>query len=215
MPTTGPARRTYDSSARQAAAERNRTAVLAAFRDLLTSNGYQATTVKAVASLAGVSTETVYKAFGGKPGLMKALWDVTLAGDDQPMTMAERPALQAVLGAQGLSAKLQLWVDFVSTYHERLAPLAGLLAQAGSAAHELLETVEHERLVGVSAFLRHLAGEGLLSADVNVDRLADACWTITAPDAFTRLTLGRGWSVADYRAWLHVTLTALLRASHP
>jgi AcrR family transcriptional regulator len=214
MAPTGPTRRAYDSSARQAQAERNRAAVLAAFRDLLFRNGYQATTVKAVAGQAGVSPETVYKAFGGKPGLMKVLWDVTLAGDDHPLTMAERPALKAVFSASDLDAKLRLWAGFVTTYHERLTPLARLLAQAGSAAEELLQTVEDERLTGASAFVNHCAGKGLLSPGADVQRLADALWTITAPDAFTRLTLRRGWSTVQYRAWLHRTLAALLGAPH-
>ena len=83
-----PPRRAYNAERRREAAHRNRAAVLEACRDLLFRDGYQATTIRAVAERAGVSTETVYKTFGGKPGLVKALWDVTLAGDDEQIGRA-------------------------------------------------------------------------------------------------------------------------------
>jgi AcrR family transcriptional regulator len=81
--TGGTPRRPYNSERRRQAADRTRAAVLAACRELLFRDGYHATTVRAVAERAGVSVETVYKTFGGKPGMVKALWDTTLAGDDE------------------------------------------------------------------------------------------------------------------------------------
>src|SRR5437879_13848677 len=90
-------RRSYNSERRQEAARRRRREVLAAFRELLFGDGYHATTVRAVAERAGVSVETVYKAFGGKPGMVKALWDITLAGDDEPVPMADRPQTREIL----------------------------------------------------------------------------------------------------------------------
>src|SRR5580693_4960608 len=99
-----PAPRPYDASSRREAADRNRAAVLAACRELLFRDGYHATTVRSVAELAGVSVETVYKTFGGKPGMVKALWDVTLAGDDEPVAMGDRPQAQEFLRTGELDA---------------------------------------------------------------------------------------------------------------
>src|ERR1700730_6978515 len=65
-------------------------------------------TVRAVAEQAGVSPKTVYKAFGGKEGLMKALWDVTLAGDDQPVAIADRPQMQEEGSAADPAQKLTI-----------------------------------------------------------------------------------------------------------
>jgi hypothetical protein len=87
----GTPRRSYNSEGRREAARRNRAAVLAACRELLFQDGYHATTVRAVAERAGVSAETVYKSFGGKPGMVKALWDITLAGDDEPVPWGTAP----------------------------------------------------------------------------------------------------------------------------
>ena len=41
---------------------------------------------------AGVSPESIYQGFGSKAGLAKAVFDTALAGDDEPVPIAERPA---------------------------------------------------------------------------------------------------------------------------
>src|SRR5260370_563919 len=91
-------------------------------------------TVRSVAEEAGVSPETVYKAFGGKPGLMKALWDVTLAGDDQPVAIADRPQMREVRSAADPAEKLRLWTGFVTGANHRLPPLYGLRTPPRTAA---------------------------------------------------------------------------------
>ncbi|MFJ8845679.1 TetR/AcrR family transcriptional regulator [Streptomyces cyaneofuscatus] len=209
MPGDTP-RRPYDSGRRQQAARRNRAAVLAACRELLFSDGYQATTIRAVAERAGVSPETVYKAFGGKPGLVKALWDTTLAGDDEPLAMAERPQLRAVWETRDVHAKLRLYAAFVRGVHERLAALFALLSQAGPDVGQVLGLSEEERLTGVTAFVAHLADAGVLPAGADTVRLADACWALTGPHLFTQLTAGRGWSADGYEGWLADMLAAAL-----
>lgn len=205
-----PDRRPYDASRRQDAAARNRAAVLAACRELLLGDGYQATTIRAVAGRAGVSPETVYKAFGGKPGLVKALWDVTLAGDDEPLTMAQRPQLQEVWRTRDPHTKLRLYAAFVRGVNERLAALSALLAQAGPEVAQVLAVSESERLTGVTAFLAHLADQGLLRPGTDPAQAADGCWALAGPQLFTQLTTGRGWTAAAYQEWLADLLTATL-----
>ncbi|MEU5667198.1 TetR/AcrR family transcriptional regulator [Streptomyces longwoodensis] len=212
MPSETP-RRPYDSGRRQEAARRNRAAVLAAGRELLFRDGYQATTVRAVAERAGVSPETLYKAFGGKTGLVKALWDVTLAGDDEPLAMAERPQLQAVLATPDPHAKLRLYAAFVRGVHERLAALSALLAQAGPEGGQVLAASEEERMNGVSAFVTHLAEAGALPPDADTARLADSWWALTGPQLYTQLTAGRGWDADTYEDWLTGVLVPALRGA--
>ena len=153
-----PAPRTYDASGRRTAYLRRGPGVRLPraadpFRD-----GYHRMTVRSVAGQAGVSPETVYKAFGGKPGLMKALWDVTLAGDDQPVAIADRPQMQEVLrSAADPAEKLRRWAGFV-----RRQPAAG-------AAVRLLA-----RRAPRSPAARHDPAEQLTSVRALVPRLADA-----------------------------------------
>jgi AcrR family transcriptional regulator len=206
----GAQRRPYDARRRQDAARRTRAAVLAACRELLCRDGYQATTIRAVADRAGVSPETVYKTFGGKAGLVKALWDVTLAGDDEPLTMAERPALQEVWRTRDPRTKLGRYAAFVRGVNERLAAVFALLAQAGPEVAPVLAVSEEERLAGITAFVAHLADEGALSARTDRAHAADACWALTGPQLFTQLTAGRGWHAGTYQNWLAGMLAATL-----
>lgn len=209
MPGETP-RRSYNSERRREAADRNRAAVLAACRELLFRDGYHATTVRAVAERGGVSAETVYKTFGGKSGMVKALWDVTLAGDDEPMAMADRPQAQEFLRTTDLSAKLRLYAAFVRGIHERIAPLFTLLAKAGPDVGEVLETGERERLTGVTAFVSHLEETGVLAPGTDPAYLTDAVWALAGPQLYTQFTEGRGWSSDTYEQWLAATLTAML-----
>ena len=209
MPDETP-RRPYNSVRRREAADQTRAAVLDACRELLFRDGFHATTVRAVAELAGVSGITVYKVFGGKPGLVKALWDSTLAGDDEPVPMADRPEVQEFLQTAELGAKFRRYAAFVRGIHERIAPLFMLLTQAGPEVAEVLETAEQERFTGVTAFIAHLGQIGALSPDADQARLTDALWALAGPQLYTQLTAGRGWSADAYQEWLADTLTATI-----
>ncbi|MBV8453994.1 MAG: TetR family transcriptional regulator, partial [Deltaproteobacteria bacterium] len=53
-------RRTYDSTARKAAAQATRLAILSAARRLFLERGYAGTTMPTIAAAAGVALDTVY-----------------------------------------------------------------------------------------------------------------------------------------------------------
>src|SRR3954452_8072867 len=68
-----------------------RRAVVAAARALFLERGYSATTIEAVSDRADVPPATVYRLFTSKVGILKALLDTSIAGDDQPVAVPERP----------------------------------------------------------------------------------------------------------------------------
>src|SRR3954466_7502592 len=74
-------KRTYDSRGRQARARATRDAILQVARQRFLSDGFAATTIAAIAADAGVSVDTIYKGFGGKPGLVRAICERALAGE--------------------------------------------------------------------------------------------------------------------------------------
>ena len=79
--------RRYDNSGRAEQARLLRRKVIDAAHAALLENGWSGTTIATVAARAGVSAETVYKRFGGKAGLLKAVYDVRLAGADGFLSM--------------------------------------------------------------------------------------------------------------------------------
>ena len=102
-------KRSYDASGRRAQARARRLAVVLAARDLFERDGYRTTTIAAIAAHAGVSAESVYKGFGTKAALAKAVFDLALAGDDEPVPVAERPSMQAVRDEPAVRRKIAMF----------------------------------------------------------------------------------------------------------
>ena len=83
-------RRAYDSSKRVERARSTQRTILDVARAAFVDQGYAATTLADIATAAGVSVETIYKAFGNKPGLVKRIVDIAIVGDDEPRSLEER-----------------------------------------------------------------------------------------------------------------------------
>jgi AcrR family transcriptional regulator len=203
-------RRPYDSSRRRESARRNRLAVLEAGRDLLLRDGYGATTIRAVAERAGVSPDTVYKTFGSKQQLMKAVYDVALAGDDEPVPIGRRPAIRRALAAEDPALKIDLYAEFVTDLMERVGGLLAVLAEADPELAQVRADTEAERHVGVGAFVTHLEQNGLLTGALPRELVVDSVWALTSAQLYSQLRHSRGWSREQYRQWLATMLAATL-----
>src|ERR1043165_5051275 len=90
-----PSRR-YSSQVRDEQARRTRQAVVTAARELFLAQGYAATTIDAIAEAAHVSRRTVFNSAGGKSVLLKLAFEWAIVGDDEPVALADRPAVRAV-----------------------------------------------------------------------------------------------------------------------
>jgi AcrR family transcriptional regulator len=206
-------RRRYDASRRQEQARRSRLAVLQAARRLFLEHGYAATTMPAVAAAAGVSVQSVYKAFGNKPALLKSVFDVAIAGDDEPVPVLQRPALSRVRAERDPRRKLRRYGEFVAEVSPRHVPVQ-LLARAAAATDPEAAGVWHqlqaERLAGMAQFARALHGEGHLRDGVPVEEARDLLWTCNSPEVYELLVLQRGWTPERYGRWVAETLIAAL-----
>src|SRR4051812_48328563 len=94
------ATRRYDASRRQADAARNRARIVSIAERRFLRDGYGVTMVATIASDANVSVDTIYKTFGGKPGLVRAIRDRALAGD-QPVHAEQRSDALHTRGLDG------------------------------------------------------------------------------------------------------------------
>src|SRR5438093_6720261 len=90
-------RRRYESPRRRAQADATRRDIIAAAQKLFERQGFAATTMAAIASEAGVALKTVYLAFDSKSGVLRALWNLLLRGDDEDVPVAERAWYREVL----------------------------------------------------------------------------------------------------------------------
>jgi AcrR family transcriptional regulator len=206
--------RRYDSSGRQAHARETRARILEAARARFLDHGYGATTIPAIARDAEVSTETVYKAFTNKRGLLKAVCDTALVGDDEPIPMRERAPVRAILSEPDPRQKIAIWSDYYVSFAARAVPVQLLVrgAAAGDPALATLwEQMLTERRSGMSEFASHLFEGGHLRAGINQDEAADILWALNSPELWELFVLRSGWSPDRYRQWMaKVAIDSLL-----
>ncbi len=211
------ARSTYPSRTRQTRATRR--AIVTAAGELFLERGYAATTIDAVAERAGVGRKTVFSSVGGKGPLLKLVWDWTLVGDDEPVPMAERPAVRAMLAERDPRRLVRMWVDMQIEVGARASPIGAVVMAAADVdeeVRELSETIRRESLAGATAFAAHLAGVGGLRAGVTLERAADVCWAVVNSLLWHLLVTVRGWSAREYGDWLvGVMTTTLLDPADP
>ena len=77
-----------------------RRAVLDAAGTLFLERGYGATTIEAISRESDVPQATVYRLFSSKQGILKALVDMSVAGDDEPVPVADRPPVRVTADAR-------------------------------------------------------------------------------------------------------------------
>ena len=206
-------RRRYDASGRQQQARRNRWAMLQAARRLFLEHGYAATTMPAIAAASGVSVQSVYKAFGNKPALLKTVFDVAIAGDDEPVPVLQRAALGRVQAEPDPHRKLSLYGQFVADVSPRHVPIQLLVRAAAATDPEaagVWDQLQAERLEGMTQFARALHQEGHLRPNLSVDEARDLLWTYNSPELYDLLVLQRRWTPRRYGRWLADTLIAAL-----
>src|ERR1700760_2106138 len=107
-------RRTYDGAPRQARTRRTQAAVVEAAQSLFVERGYAATTIEAISDRSDTPQPTVYRLFSSKLGILKALLDVSVAGDDQAVAMLDRPQVRALLSAEDPKDQLTGFAALVS-----------------------------------------------------------------------------------------------------
>jgi len=197
-------KRSYDASRRREKARARRLAVVLAARELFERDGFRLTTIAAVAEHAGVSAESIYKGFGTKAALAKAVFDVVIAGDDEPVPVAERPAAQLVRDEPDVRRRIALYVDGLAQRQARSAKVQILIRDGRHVDDSLTPvwaTLNEEGLVGMTMLGRHLLDTGQLRDGIGLDEVRDVLWNYLAIDTYERLVLSRGWPLEKYSHW--------------
>jgi AcrR family transcriptional regulator len=211
-PASQPPKR-YTSQVRDEQARRTRRAIVTAAHDLFLAQGYAATTIDGIAAVAHVSRRTVFNSVGGKAALLKLAWDWAIVGDDEPIALADRPAIKAILAESDPRKALMLWVQTVTDVAARTTPLGEVLTAAADidpTAAQLLAETSRNRMFGATVFIRYLASLDGLAAGIPEQRAAELCWALTDGHLYRLLVAQRSWSTADFNRWLSNSLAAAL-----
>jgi AcrR family transcriptional regulator len=123
-----------------------RRAVLEAARELFIAQGYGATTVEQIAQRAGVSKPTVFSAVGSKQMVLRAVRDVAIAGDDEPVPVAQRPAAERIRAEPDQRRAVELLAQHLTGVASRYAEINEVLhATADSGEDDLRELCSRSR----------------------------------------------------------------------
>jgi AcrR family transcriptional regulator len=199
---------------RQAQARRTRARVIEAARRLLVEEGYEATTLARVARTAGVSVPTIQKAFGTKPALTKAVYDVTLAGDDLPVPMAERPVFERLEAETDPSETLRLYAEIAGELWSRLGVLyPAILAGAMSGASDLValrQAITEESRIGARDVVEQLARLDGLRQGLGVEEATALLWWLIQPEQYVVMVVHAGWPLDRFVGWFRENAQRLL-----
>jgi AcrR family transcriptional regulator len=175
--------------------------------ELLLRDGYAATTVADIAARAGVSAETIYKAFGGKAGLVRALHARALAGEGSTPAEVRSDHLRS----SGTAAEIVAgWARLATEVAPRVAPVLLLVRDAAATDPEMremavaLEASRHRRMASNA---RALSMRGFLQEGVSRQQAADVMYVLTSAELYELLVLRRRWSVRRFGDYVREQLT--------
>jgi AcrR family transcriptional regulator len=205
--------RRYDSSRRRQQARQTRDDVLAAARTRFLVDGFAATTIASIADAAGVSVDTIYKTFGGKPGLVRAIQEQSLTGVGPVDAETRSDALQtsesdprAVMRGIG-----QLGAEVAPL----VAPILLLIRDAATTDADMVALraeLDDQRLRRMTHNAANLANAGHLREGMTIAEAAEIMWTYSSPELYELLVLVRHWSPQRYGAFISDALGAHLTA---
>ncbi len=209
-------RRRYHSPRRAEQARQTRAAVADAALRLFLRDGYAATTIAAVAGAARVSVETIYKAFDGKPGLVRAICDRALTGEGPVPAETRSDELQAT--EPDPREIIRGWGELTAEVAPRVSPIALLLRAAEAADPEvagLRAELDGSRLRRMTRNARNLAEAGHLREGITVEHAGEVMWTYSSPELYELLVLRRGWAPGRYGAFIADAMIAALLPPEP
>ncbi len=157
-----------------------------------------------------MSAATIYKSYGGKAGLVRALCQQALAGS------GPAPAGDRAIALRSLSDPVQViegWARLAAEVAARMAPLLLVLRDAARVDPEagaLADELDQSRLARMAENARYLAFAGHLRPGVTASEARDVLWLCSSPELFDLLVNRRGWSLDQFSHFVADTMTNAL-----
>jgi AcrR family transcriptional regulator len=196
--------RRYDSPRRREQAAATRREIIEAARRLFERGGYPATTMSAIAAEAGVALKTVYVAFETKSGVLRALWNLSLRGDEGEAPVAQRAWYRAVLEELDPERQLRMNARNSREAKLRIAPVLEMISSAAPVDPDieaLWQRIQSEYHSNQRVIVETLKDKKALKRGLDVDRATDILWSINHPGLWQLLVRQRGWTPEQYEQW--------------
>jgi AcrR family transcriptional regulator len=202
---------TWPRRREQAAA--TRTAILATAQALFEREGYAGTTMAAIAAEANVASKTVYLAFETKSGVLRALWNKLLRGDQEDVPVAAREWYREAVEEPDPERQLRLNARNARAAKTRVAGLLEVIRTAAPSDPDiaaLWSRIQTEFHANQRVIVESLDAKNALTPGLDVDRATDILWTLNHPDVWQLLVRERGWTPEDYEQWFADTACSQL-----
>lgn len=177
--------------------------------ELFMANGWSATGMRGVAAASGVALETVYSHFSSKRGLLRAVADAAVVGDDAQVPLAQRAEFQAI-GEGRRAARIQAAARLLTAVQVRTSSVAKLLREAAPADEEiaeLLQSTRERQRRDVATALQLVIGRAARTSE------RDGVWAIASPEVYLLLVEESGWTSEQYESWVADTLERVIPRS--
>jgi AcrR family transcriptional regulator len=205
------AKRSYDASGRRERARRSREGVIEAAERRFLRDGYGNTTIAAIADDASVSVDTIYKSFGGKPGLIRAIRARALRGAGT--VPAEQRSDELHERERDPRKIIEAWGVFTTEVAPRAAPILLLVRDAAATDPELktlLGELDADRLRRMTDNARRLDEGGQLRRGLTLARAAEVLWTYSSAEVYELLVLRAAMPLTDYGRFVAEAMIAAL-----
>jgi TetR/AcrR family transcriptional regulator, regulator of autoinduction and epiphytic fitness len=209
-------RRPYDRSNRARQARETRRRIVGAAAELFVRDGYAATSIAAIAAEAGVAVPTVYASLRNKAGILRAVVQLTVRGDDEAVPLEQRAAWRELEAEEDPRRRL---ARFASLHREVCDREAAVFAQLDAAAGADPEATgmlaEHDRMRYSTQrrLARGLHRRRELKPGMSAREAADVIWTLASERTYLALVRDRGWQPGHYERWVAEQLVAALLPS--
>jgi AcrR family transcriptional regulator len=200
---------TYHSPRRAEQAAATRTAIIDAAARLFAERGYAATTMAAIAEEARVAVKSVYT-LADKARLMLLAVDRAIAGDEEPVAIADRPAVRAIVDATDRAEQARAAARLGAVTLLRLYPIYRAFEQAAGTDPELHAHWREYQTRRYADAARLVAALPALRPGLSAERATETLWALVTWHPVALLVEERGWTAEQLTEWLEDLFTTLV-----
>ncbi|MES2344518.1 MAG: helix-turn-helix domain-containing protein [Chlamydiota bacterium] len=192
-------KRIYHSETRDVQAAETRSRILVSARELFQQEGFECVTIEQLATAAQVSAPTIYALFRSKRGVVCALmknafpvdqFEVLVEKGNQAKSMKEYFAITAKIARQINDAE-RAYMDIF----RGAAVLAPELKKLEKEKEELRYKKQEETI-------KRMVKEKVLAKGLDPSKARAVLWAFTGRDMYRLFVIERGFTSAEYEAWL-------------
>ena len=183
---------------------------------LFVERGYAATTLADVAEQADVAPRTVYLHFATKAELLLRCIGIAIAGDADPVPIANRPEMAESMSGPSLDERIRRMASLTAALMERAGPLLDVASQAAPSEPLVAAAAAAGRddtRRALREFWHRIADDGLLPRSADLEWLTETGTLLAHAETYLLLAKTAGWDRSGYRDWLVTTWRRLAAAA--